>query len=86
MDGRAPAFAALALTVAGLSTARTAALEAEADLETCQRWHERIAHYTRLRRGGGSSAQMERWRQARKGYEEKFRDARCHRWGQKLRN
>jgi hypothetical protein len=56
-----------------------------ADLDTCKRWHERIEHYTRLRRGGGSAVQMERWRRARDGYEEKFRAARCHRWGRQLR-
>ena len=86
MDGRAPLAVALALAVAGLSPAPIRALEAKADLETCQRWHQRIAHYTRLRRAGGSSMQMERWRQARKRYEEKFRDARCHRWGRRLRD
>jgi len=86
MDRRAPLLAPLALAMAGLMPAGAHALKAKADLETCQRWHQRIEHYTRLRRAGGSSTQMERWRQARKGYEEKFRDARCHRWGRKLRD
>ena len=86
MRQRPPVFTALTFAVAGLTAARAGALEAQADLETCQCWHQRIEHYTRLRRAGGSSAQMERWRQARNTYEAKFRDARCHRWGRKLRH
>ncbi|HKK22469.1 MAG TPA: hypothetical protein VJ947_02195 [Pseudohaliea sp.] len=84
MTPAVPTLAPLAL--AGFLPLSALALEADADLETCQRWHERIEHYTRLRRAGGSSLQMERWRQARKRYEEQFRDARCHRWGRKLRD
>ena len=86
MHPRATVLVILATAVAGLTPENSLALQAEADLATCQRWHDRIEHYTRLRRAGGTSMQMERWRQARKSYEEKFRDARCHRWGRKLRD
>ncbi len=86
MTFRIPILTALALAAAALSAANTAALQALADLDSCKRWHERIEHYTRLRRGGGSAVQMERWRRARDGYEEKFLAARCHRWGRQLRD
>jgi hypothetical protein len=86
MDFRLPTLTALALAVTGLTPAQSHALEAMADLDSCKRWHERIEHYTRLRRGGGSAVQMERWRRARDGYEEKFLAARCHRWGRQLRD
>jgi len=82
---KAQLYVPLALAAA-LSGAPAVALEAEADLATCKRWHQRIEHYTRLRRGGGSAVQMERWRRARDEYEEKFLAARCHRWGRPLRD
>ncbi|MHA7816033.1 MAG: hypothetical protein ACX93N_06120 [Pseudohaliea sp.] len=82
---RTPLFILLALAAA-VARAPATALEAEADLATCKRWHQRIERYTRLRRGGGSAVQMERWRQARAAYEAKFRAARCHRWGRQLRD
>jgi hypothetical protein len=52
MDRRTSLFPALALAIAGLSPVRVPALEAQADLETCRHWHQRIEHYTRLRRAG----------------------------------
>lgn len=85
MNLQLPTFIALALAATMLTPAQTIALQAMADLDSCKRWHERIEHYTRLRRGGGSAVQMERWRRARAGYEEKFLAARCHRWGRQLR-
>jgi len=86
MNDHRPILAALVLALTGLTPARTLALQPMADLDSCKRWHERIEHYTRLRRGGGSAVQMERWRRARDGYEEKFLAARCHRWGRQLRD
>lgn len=58
---------------------------ADPKLERCRFLHARVEHYTRLRRGGGSSVRMERWRQARKRYEKEFRDLRCYRYGRRLR-
>jgi hypothetical protein len=57
----------------------------DASLERCRYLHERIEHYTRLRRGGGNAAQMERWRTARQKYEREYRTRRCHRYGSRLR-
>ena len=55
------------------------------DLETCIALNKKIERYTRLRRGGGTAQQMERWRDARRGYEEKFTHLRCRRFGRRLR-
>ena len=55
-----------------------------ASLERCRYLHERIEHYTRLRRAGGNAVQMERWRTARQRYEREYRERRCHRYGSRL--
>jgi hypothetical protein len=54
-------------------------------LERCRYLHHRIEHFTRLRRSGGSGAQMERWRRSRQRLEEEYRRKRCYRFGRKLK-
>lgn len=60
------------------------ASETDEKLKRCRYLHRRIEHYTRLRRGGGDGAQMERWRRSRQRYEEEYRRKRCYRFGRKL--
>ena len=55
-------------------------------LQRCRYLHRRIEHFTRLRRSGGSGAQMERWRRSRQRFEEEYRRKRCFRFGRKLKD
>ena len=75
----------IALLLAGSGPTDTAAGPGvDDDLERCRWLHARIAHYTRLRRAGGSGVQMERWRRARQSHEAEYRQKRCHRYGSRL--
>jgi hypothetical protein len=72
----------LAVTVCAEPMPRAA--DRDASLERCRYLHKRIAHYTRLRRAGGNTGQMERWRRQRQGYESEYRERRCYRFGGRL--
>ncbi len=78
----------MSLLIVSLITVSPAPVEAreQASLETCIALTKKIERYTRLRRGGGTAQQMERWRDARRGYEDKFTNLRCRRFGRKLRS
>ncbi len=54
-------------------------------LEQCQRLKDRVAHYTDKRRAGGSSRQMQAWKEARQASQREFKRYRCHRHGARLR-
>ena len=53
-------------------------------LKQCQKVHDKIEHYTRLRRAGGSAKKMERLKQRRQEYQERFSDYNCRRWRNRL--
>lgn len=48
-----------------------------ATLEECQKMKDKIDHYNDLRREGGSGAQMDAWKRARRKLEQRFRDEGC---------
>lgn len=78
------------LLAAGVGLAFTAIAAAPAKAQTesvqqCQALKDRIEHYTRLRRGGGSASQMEGWKMQRRKNESKFRRAQCARYGNKIK-
>ncbi|MEW7976179.1 MAG: hypothetical protein AB2814_01605 [Candidatus Sedimenticola endophacoides] len=54
-------------------------------LEQCQKVQDKIDHYTRLRRAGGSAKKMERLKQRRDAYRERFSERDCRRWRKQLR-
>ena len=54
-------------------------------LEQCQRLKAKIAYYTDKRRGGGSSRQMQTWKDARQAHQREFKRYRCHRHGARLK-
>ena len=78
------AATATVLLAADFPVALAARSVADADLERCRWLHARIERYTRLRRAGGKTAQMERWRRARQAHEAEYRQRRCHRFGSRL--
>jgi len=80
------AFAPHSIGTASRADGGELLLVAKADekLERCRYLHRRIENFTRLRRAGGSGAQMERWRRSRQRYEEEYRRKRCFRFGRKL--
>lgn len=57
----------------------------DASLGQCQQWHSQIEYYTDLRRAGGRAQQMESWKQLRTDYEDKFKEARCKKYGKEAR-
>lgn len=57
-----------------------------ASLERCKYLNEQIEYFTKLRKGGGSARQMERWKVQRREYEDEFRIKHCHKYGRKLRD
>ena len=70
----------------GVQSALVSAAPGEDDaLKRCRVLHQQIDRYTRLRRAGGVSAQMERWRQARQIREQEYRRKRCARYGRRVR-
>jgi hypothetical protein len=72
----------------GLAFTAIAAVPAQAQTESvqqCQALKDRIDHYNRLRRGGGSASQMEGWKMQRRKNETKFRRAECGRYGKKIK-
>jgi len=54
-------------------------------LQRCITLNKTIERYTKLRRGGGSAAQMERWRASRQRARDEFQALRCHKLGRQLR-
>ena len=50
-------------------------------LDDCRKIQRKIDHYTALRRGGGSSKQMESWKRKRQEYKDRFRLGNCKRHG-----
>lgn len=82
-----PAHRRVARAAPGLEDAPgfVPAAASDSKLERCRYLHRRIEHFTRLRRSGGSSAQMERWRRSRQRFEEEYRRKRCYRFGRKLK-
>jgi hypothetical protein len=54
-------------------------------LDACKRMRAQIERYDALRRHGGSTTQMESWRKSRANQEEKFRSARCKKYGKAVR-
>ena len=63
-----------------VATAATAA--PDSTVKECQALKDKIEHYTQLRRQGGSGAQMDSWKRARRASEKKFRSLGCssYRW------
>ncbi|MGD2119286.1 MAG: hypothetical protein PVG66_13060 [Chromatiales bacterium] len=57
----------------------------QASLASCQKIKDRIDHYTRLRRAGGTSKTMERWKQSRDKYKRKYSDVHCSKWRDDLK-
>lgn len=80
LDGHAAAARPRSVPVLALATA------SDEQLQRCRYLHRRIEHFTRLRRSGGSGAQMERWRRSRQRFEEEYRRKRCFRFGRKLKD
>ena len=74
----APVLAVLALHI-------PAALAQDKSLQECQRLQQKIERLSQQRKRGGSSAQMDSWRQARRAVEQKFDDGDCHRFREELR-
>ncbi len=54
-------------------------------LDDCRKIQQKIEHYTELRRGGGSIAQMESWKRKRQEYKDRFRQGNCKRHGPGVR-
>lgn len=72
------------MSASSMALASTAA-ERDKTLLRCQSLAKKIERYTRLRRGGGNAAQMERWRDTRRDAQSKFQKLRCHKYGRRLR-
>ena len=53
----------------------------EQSRDDCSKIQQKIDHYTELRRGGGSVAQMESWKRKRQEYKDRFRRGNCKRYG-----
>lgn len=49
-------------------------------LASCQQLQERIDHYSKLKRVGGSAKQMARWHSIRNKYKQRFRDKQCNKY------
>lgn len=81
----APAALGAALCAGLLSLPSGANSASDEAFQRCRVLHGQIDRYTRLRRAGGSSVQMERWRQTRQKYEAEYRAKRCYRFGRRLR-
>ncbi len=47
----------------------------------CLQYQAKVAHYERLRKQGGSGAQMEKWRKSRQQYKDRWQAANCRRGG-----
>ncbi|MCB1843286.1 MAG: hypothetical protein KDI09_10020 [Halioglobus sp.] len=75
--------AALALLLALPTGAQ--AQDDEARLKECRKLHERIKHYTGLRRKGGSAARMESWKKQLRKHEARFRELDCSDFRRELR-
>ena len=56
----------------------------EMTLQSCQYLQDEIDRYTKLRKRGGSSQEMEYWRQQRNVLKDKFAKHKCSVWGRKL--
>ncbi len=54
-------------------------------LRQCQKVKDKIDYYTDLRRAGGSSKSMEKWKQKRDHYHERYGVLRCSQWRNELR-
>ena len=70
---------ALLLAMSGQASAEAGSLE------QCQRIKDRMAQYTDKRRAGGSSRQMQAWKDARQASQREFKRYRCYRHGARLR-
>ena len=57
---------------------------ADGTLKQCKGYHKRIDYYTALRRNGGSANSMEKWKQKRNNYKDRYREKNCRKWGSKL--
>ncbi len=57
----------------------------ERSRDDCSKIQQKIEHYTELRRGGGSVAQMENWKRKRQEYKDRFRRGNCKRYGRVAR-
>jgi hypothetical protein len=73
-----------ALLLVSLLTASGQASAEAGTLEQCQRIKDRIAYYTDKRRAGGSSRQMQAWKDARQANQREFKRYRCYRHGSRL--
>ena len=68
-----------------LATQTSLATDPDKALERCVYLSDKIEHYTRLRRKGGSTARMASWRKSRTRYEEEFHAAGCRKFSRQLR-
>lgn len=57
---------------------------ADASLAQCQSYQKKIEYYTALRRKGSTAKNMEKWRQKRKDYKNRFSEKNCRQWASKL--
>jgi len=72
---------ALSLTLSALIAAES---EAGGSLAECQRLKDKISYYTNKRRAGGSSRQMQTWKDQRQVTQRAFKQHRCARYGARL--
>ena len=77
----APLCAALLAAVLLLVAAQS---QADGSLDQCQRLKGKITYYTDKRRAGGSSRQMQAWKEQRKAMQRAFKQYRCARYGSRL--
>lgn len=63
--------------LASLALAMPAASAQQLPLDKCQQLKDDIERYTEMRRRGGSSAQMDAWKRARREREHQFRNGNC---------
>lgn len=74
------------LTAFLFSTSPRVLLATDGTLMQCQSYTKKIDYYTALRRNGGSAKTMEKWKQKRNNYKNRYSDKNCKQWGSKLKN
>lgn len=63
----------------------TTSLAAPGSLKQCQGYVKKIEYYTALRRQGGAAKSMEKWKQKRRDYKQRYTRKHCKDWGSALR-
>ena len=57
----------------------------QGSLAACQGIKDKVEHYTRLRRSGGSAKSMQGWKRKRDHYRDTYEELRCRRWGSRVK-